>query len=413
MIDSGKRISVEELRVGMFVADVFNAKDVLLYSARTLITNEKQISSLKQHGVTTVAVVFDDDAAYASDTVSTHHDEEAYDEKDVPPGESVIAYASYQQQMKDAGEIRGQTIETVREAMGAVRMGRIFSARKVVRSTESLVEKVLDDPDVYFGLSQIKSHSNHAYVHSVNVSIVAAAFAAALKYSSSQILDIAVGGMLHDIGKMKIPEPLWFKSESCTRKEYEVFKQHPLLGVEIIQGNQQKIPELSKLIIAQHHERWSGGGYPAGRTGQEINETALMCSLADCYDLLTTKTPYRRASIPQEALATIFQKVDEEYPRTLVEQFTRLLGIFPVGSFVKFKSGEKGIVIRVHRNNLLAPVALILFNGAGRRVSKPFVRDLALGSSHRSDYPHYKIECSIDPQLDHVNLSHFFQAIAG
>jgi putative nucleotidyltransferase with HDIG domain len=412
MTPSGKRISIEELRVGMFVADVYNSNEVLLYSARTLITDDKQIASLKQHGVTAVVIISDEGSALAPET-SGQYEEEPTDAQDVPPGENVIAYADYQQQMKEAGEIRRQTVETVHEAMGAVKLGRIFSARKVIQATECLVERVIDDPDVYFGLTQIKSRSKHAFIHAINVSITAAAFASALKYSPEQIRDVAVGGMLHDIGKMKIPEALWLKNENCTRKEFEVFKQHPQLGIEIIEGNQQRIPELSKVIITQHHERWSGGGYPAGLSGQEISETAMMCALADCYDLLTTPMPYRHAHIPQEALAAIFQKIDDEYPRPLVEQFTRLLGIFPVGSFVSLKSGEKGLVIRTHRDNLLAPVVLVLFNSKKNRVAKPFVRDLAAGSSHLTDHLCYKIENSCDPLIYHINPSHFFQLIAG
>jgi putative nucleotidyltransferase with HDIG domain len=259
---------------------------------------------------------------------------------------------------------------------------------------------------------QIRSISNYLYSHSVNVAVMTAAFASALNYSQDTILDAAVGGMLHDIGKIKLPESIWLKNENCSRKEFELFKQHPVLGVEIIKGNGGKLPEFTQAIIGHHHERWNGGGYPAALSGEAIHETALMCALTDVYDLLTSHTPYQAGCIPQEALARIFQCADRDYPRPLVEQFARLLGIYPVGSFVSLKSGEKGLVIRINRTALLSPVVVILIDGHGRHLEKPFVRDLSKGSTHPTDFLHYKIECSLDPTGDGIFPSRYFKAVA-
>ena len=137
-----------------------------------------------------------------------------------------------------------------------------------------------------------------------------------------------------------------------------------------------------------------------------------MCGLADTYDLLTMTTSYRAAVLPQEALAMIFQGADTEYPRTLVERFTRLLGIYPVGACVKLKSNESGMVIRTNRSNLLLPVVLILIDKKGRLLKKPFVRDLSAGSSHEADHGHFKIEQSIDPFQYAIEPARYFRAVA-
>ena len=410
MTSSGKRIPIDELRRGMYVADVFNGSDILLYSARTLITNEQQIESLKKQGVTSLFIFSDEPSTHPNDA---HHGGDIED-GEKPSVESIVAFANYRHQLKEADAVRRETLETVRETMGAVKMGRIFSARSVAKSAERLVEKVLVDPDVYFGLSRIKSLGTDAYAHSLNVSVITIAFAGALNYPSERVAEVAIGGLLHDVGKMKIPETLWMKNECCTRKEFEVFKLHPQFGLAIIDNNNQTLPGLSKKVIVQHHERWNGGGYPAGLRGEQIHEMALMCALADRYDRLTTRTPYHHACIPQEALARIYHGVEDgEFPRTLVEQFTRLLGIYPVGSFVKLGSGEKGLVIRIHRASLLTPVVLILFNKKGKRLEKPFVRDLFAGAANHAGQAHYKIESSLDPLTHHFNPAHYFTALAG
>jgi hypothetical protein len=138
-----------------------------------------------------------------------------------------------------------------------------------------------------------------------------------------------------------------------------------------------------------------------------------MCGLADAYDLLTTTTPHHAAALPQEALAMIFQGADSEYPRTLVERFTRLLGIYPVGAFVKLKSNESGIVIRTNRSNLLLPVVLVLIDKKGRLLEKPFVRDLSAGSLHPADRVHFKIDQSLDPFQCSIDPARYFTPVAG
>jgi putative nucleotidyltransferase with HDIG domain len=407
MIHSGRRISLTDLRQGMFVADVFNENDVLLYSARTLITSDQQIESLKNQGVSSVYIISDEPTSEQTETVLCEPDERV-----MPSGENILEYAHYQQQLKTAGIVHEQALGAIEEAMSAVKMGRMFQSREVVRSTERLVERVVLDPDLYFGLMQIRSIGNYLYSHSVNVAIMTAAFAGALNYSQDKIVDIAVGGMLHDIGKIKLPESIWLKNENCSRKEFESFKLHPAFGVEIVDRSDRKLPEFTRAIIRHHHERWDGGGYPAGLSGESIHETALMCALTDVYDLLTSHTPYHAGCIPQEALARIFQCADVEYPRPLVEQFARLLGIYPVGSFISLKSGEKGLVIRINRSALLVPVVVILVDSHGRHIEKPFVRDLSKGSTHPDDALRYKIECSLDPAGYGIFPSHYFKAVA-
>jgi HD-GYP domain-containing protein (c-di-GMP phosphodiesterase class II) len=407
MVHGGKRIPLTDLRQGMFVADVFNENDVMLFSARTLITSDQQITKLKSQGVRSVYIVSDEPTFIpAGNEVAA---ERAYL---TPSGESILAYAHYQQQIKAAAVVHEQVLDTVGETMNAAKMGSLFNSNDVAQSTERLVERIILDPDIYFALMLVQSAGGYVHTHSLNVAIMTAAFASALNYGQDTILDIALGGILHDIGKMKLPENLWMKNGSCSRREFETFKLHPELGLNIIAASGSKLSELTRAVVGHHHERWNGGGYPAGLSGKSIHEAALICAITDEYDLLTTPTPYHAANTPQEALARIFHRADDEYPRPLVERFARLLGIYPVGSFVNLKSGEKGLVIRVNRAALLTPVVVILIDGQGRHLENPFVRDLSKGSTHPSDSMHYKIECSLDPVAYGIFPGRYFKTVA-
>ncbi len=409
MVPLGKRIPIEELRGGMFVAGVYDQTDAIIYSASTLISDERQIDSLKRSGAVSVVIIPDD--APLDDAGSTLPLPDASEES--APGESIIAYAQYRQELREGTEKIRYAQTTVRDAMEAIKMGRIFLSRNILTATEELVGEVIADPDLYFGLSQVKSLSEHAWSHSVNVAVLSAAFAHSLSYSPEKTRDIAIGAMLHDIGMMKLPQDLWMRRGNFTQAELAVYRTHPSAGIGIIDGSRQKIPAIARTIISQHHERWNGGGFPGRLSGIDINETAFICTLADTYDLLTTRTPYHRANLPQEAMATIFRQVDEGFPRMLVEQFTRLLGIYPVGSFVRLFSGEMGMVIRINRSHLLSPAVLMLFDRKGIRLAKPYVRDLSAEDSVQAGQPLCKIDTSLDPFAFQVTPASIFGIAAG
>ncbi len=210
--------------------------------------------------------------------------------------------------------------------------------------------------------------------------------------------------MLHDIGLVKFPEELIRKEGLQTRQEIEALKKHPAYGIEIIQRFNRELPASVFQVIAQHHERINGSGYPQFLKSDQIHEMAMLCAISDVYDRLTSIKTGHRACLPQEALALIFQGADEEYPRKLVEHFTKLLGIYPVGSFVKLESGEMGLVVKVNRNHLLSPQVIMLFDSGGKRVEKNQFRDLSAWHKE-SDRELWKISCSLDPSNFGINPS--------
>jgi HD-GYP domain-containing protein (c-di-GMP phosphodiesterase class II) len=215
-----------------------------------------------------------------------------------------------------------------------------------------------------------------------------------------------IGGMLHDIGLVSLPKDLFMKQGTCTRQEHELFKSHPIHGLEIIQKNNNTLPDGVYRIIAQHHERVNGDGYPAKLYGTGIDELAIVCAIADMYDILTTKDMFNKTYLPQEALALIFQGSDEEFPRSFIEHFLKLLGIYPVGSFVKLDTGEMGVVIKNNRNKLLTPTVRILFNNKGDRIGTPYVKDLSV-IDYESEDRLTRILHSLDPSSFKVEIENF------
>ena len=391
-----KKIPIEDLTVGMFVEDVFNRDDVLLLSADSVIENDEQISVLRRQGVTSLYI----NTRKGKDVPQKIGD--AARAVDTPTRE-----VEYYKELEHAKAVQRKTLETARDVLDSIRKGNPFSVSKVEEAAQDIVESIVRNPDALISLCQIKGYDEYTYTHSVDVSVLATSLAYSLGYNHEQLLQVCVGGVLHDIGKMKVPESILNKPGKYTEWEFNIMKKHPDYGLEIANGK-KNISEFSKAIIIQHHERFNGKGYPRGLFGMEIAEIGLIGAVADVYDALTSNRVYRAAWTPQKALAVIFQGCDEEYSREIVERFTKQMGIYPVGSFVRLVSGEMGVVIRIDRGNLLSPVVLILFDAAGSRLDQPVEYDLSK-KQKEGEGRLYTVEVSLNPRAYRVDVAPYIK----
>ena len=400
-----KKIPLDQLRPGMYVGNVFNTNGILLYSFNTLIVDYAQVEALRRQGVKTVGINLQKGkgaelAEEKSDSGENPPVPSETTREKVLPGFDPL-------KIEEVVTLRNRTLDAVHDIMAAAAAGRMFSLNTVTENVSAIVDIMLGDPDLLLNINRLQSERPVAYVHSVNVAVLMVGFASGLGYGSSELLDIGIGGMLHDIGKIRLPEELLYMHGSCTRQEYELFKKHPSIGLDIIENSCAPVSPVVKSIVGQHHERLNGGGYPRQLREGSIDELAMVCAIADMYDAMTGSRSYHRKYIPQEALALIFQGADEELPRRLVEHFTKLLGIYPVGSFVKIDSGEMGVVIRNNRNKLLMPVVKILFDADGTQRATPYIKDLSIVSSMEENTSR-RILNSFDPQEFNMQDNQFF-----
>jgi putative nucleotidyltransferase with HDIG domain len=400
-LHKNQKLAIKQLRPGMFVGNVYNERGMLLYSFNTLIRNFAQIEALRRQGVTQVAVNTGKDDTGESDQPQIVRQVEPVE---IYPETQRSNFTFEQEKVKRVVAMRDKVLTAVQNTMNSAKTGRLFSITSIARDAESIVEAMLDEPDIFLSLCQIKSHYTPSYVHSVNVAVLMVGFATALGYAEEQLLEIGIGGMLHDIGMVRLPQGLMHKQGVHTRQEAEQIKRHPKLGLEILNQNGKPISSIVRKIVAQHHERINGGGYPAFLNGNKIDEVALICAIADTYDSLTTQGMYQKMYLPQEALALIFQGADDEFPRELVEYFTKLLGIYPVGSFVKLATGEMGVVVKNNRSKLLAPVVKIVFDETGKQLVTPYLKDLA-AADEQTEERLLRVERSLDPRMYHVTIS--------
>ncbi|HEX2959425.1 MAG TPA: HD-GYP domain-containing protein [Chitinispirillaceae bacterium] len=388
-----RKITISEVEPGMVLEDAFNDQGVLLLSNHIMVKDREQIENLKKRGVSFVLI-------------------NIHDGMDIPveklkKQELFKREEEYYKELSRAKKVHQITLEAAKNTLHAVRMGRQFVSKEVEIVAEKVAESILRNTDAILSLAQIKGYDEYTYVHSVNVGVLLTSVANAMQYTKSSLIEIGIGGLLHDIGKMRIPEHILNKAGKYTDNEFAVMKRHPQLGLDILRSS-RSISDLSRLIVFEHHERFNGKGYPRGITGGQISEVGVMAAVADVYDAMTTDRVYRPAWTPQRALAMIFQGCDIEFPRRIVEFFTRHIGIYPVGSFVRLGTGELGVVIRVEKGKILAPDVLVLYSAKGVKYLQPMEYKLSELQNPTNGKTYY-IESSLNPKNFNVNISEYIQ----
>ena len=227
----------------------------------------------------------------------------------------------------------------------------------VVEIGEQVCQFIDSSKELGINLSKLKVSDEYTYKHSVDVGTMAAILAKALGESESFVRDIAVAGLLHDIGKENIPLSIINKPAKLTVSEFEMIKTHPVHGYKLLMESSNITEEMRQGVL-NHHENVDGTGYPRALTGDKIGKTGKILAIVDVYDALVTARPYKEAKSPADAIEIMFtmsNKFDIDYFRT----FLSVINIYPNGSKIKLSNGQTGIVLRQNKSYPLRPVIKI------------------------------------------------------
>jgi putative nucleotidyltransferase with HDIG domain len=272
--------------------------------------------------------------------------------------------------------------ERVRDILLDARMGRQVELQKVEPVVERILQSVLRNPGALTSLGRVKQKDNYTFQHSVNVGVLLVNFCQHLGMDAAIIRDAAVGGLLHDIGKMKTPDTILNKPGKLSDQEFLVMRGHVTSGVEILR-DVAGLSAVALEIVAQHHEHVDGGGYPIGLKGDAISQLGQMAAIVDVYDALTSIRIYHEAMEPTQALRKLFEWSKFHFNPDLVQRFIQCIGIYPVGTLVRLESGLIGLVVEESAHNLLRPTVRIVYDS--RRDVRVTPRDLDLAAPHVTD----------------------------
>lgn len=264
-----------------------------------------------------------------------------------------------------AKKLHHEANKLVSGLMRDVRLGQQIEVEQCEPVVEAIIDSIFRKPDALLPLAQVKNRDEYTFQHSVAVAALAAAFGRTLELPRAVIKELAIGGLLHDVGKALVPDAVLNKPGKLTDDEFVLMKNHAALGAQLL----KKTPGISEIAYnaaAQHHERFDGTGYPLGLKGDDISLYGQMLAIVDVYDAITSLRIYHKGMPPTEALRNMFQWSKQHFSPTLVQAFIKGIGIYPAGSLVRMESGRMGVVREVVPDKLLQPVVKVFFSAERR-----------------------------------------------
>ena len=209
---------------------------------------------------------------------------------------------------------------------------------------DQIIEDIVTHKDAMLNLLDIKSFDLYTYQHSVNVVVLSIVMGVGLNMKRKDLHNLGMAAMFHDIGKTAIPIEIFNKTESLTAEEYEIFKNHPKHGF-LIAKERMLLSAHTYVAIMQHHEKYDGSGYPAGKTGDCLLLFSKIIAIANVYDAMTSKTSRYESVLPSEALEYIMANAGIRFDPALVSLFTKKVAAYPLGTTVTLSNGLRGIVV--------------------------------------------------------------------
>ena len=260
-----------------------------------------------------------------------------------------------------AKEVKQHATETVAEMMRQVQVGKTLKLAIINNVVTAMMESVLRNPDAFVWLTQLKHKDAYTYSHAIDSCALAMTFGRHLGLPRENLVNLGLGALMFDIGKMKLPDGLLSKPGQLSPEEFQVVKKHVGYGVEIVTMMQGAGKEVIDMV-GTHHERFDGSGYPRGIRGTSISMFGRLAGILDCYDAITSDRSYKKAISPHHALRTLYNGCNTAFQEELVEQFIQCLGVYPTGTLVEMASGEVGIVISQNRVRRLRPKVMLILD---------------------------------------------------
>ena len=271
-----------------------------------------------------------------------------------------------------------------------------------------MVLSVARNPDALLWLARLRKTDQYSYDHSLDVAAHVMIFGRYLGLGDESIATLGMAGMLQDVGKLSMPERLLQKIGPVTPREYEIFKTHVDFSLQILSASPQATPQMLE-IVARHHERCDGSGYPHGLKGDAVGLMAEIAGLCDVYCAMTRERPYGEAASSQAALDTVRAQRGIRFSESTVDQFVQCIGLYPVGALVELNTGEVGVVVAQNRIRRLKPRVMILLGPDKKPNAYPHTLDLLYDQGSATGVP-CAIVRSLPPGAFGVEPSEFYLA---
>jgi putative nucleotidyltransferase with HDIG domain len=373
-----KRISVEHLRVGMFIQEFCGSwMDHPFWRSKFLLEDPQDIQRILASSIRELWI----DSSKGLDVEGGQVKEEADLEitqmlASAEKFDAVIQKVNLAQEMTRAAKIVAKSEEAVSSMFKEARMGKALNAEDALPLVEEISNSVLRNPGALISLARLKTKNNYTYMHSVAVCALMVALARELKMDETATRKAGLAGLLHDVGKMAIPDEILEKPGKLTDEEFTTIRSHPVEGHKmLLEAN--GVDEVALDVCLHHHEKIDGRGYPDGLSSEQISIYAKMGAVCDVYDAITSNRPYKNGWDPAESLRKMAEWSKDHFDPVIFQAFVKSVGIYPIGSLVRLESGRIGVVIDQSGKSLTTPRVKVFYSTKSKLRIPPEVLDLS------------------------------------
>ena len=262
----------------------------------------------------------------------------------------------------------------IKNIIKSTKQSKEIDTEEIGNVVEQIMDELLYEEDVLIHAGDILFYDEYTYAHSIHVCVLSIIMGKALGYSIPRIKELAIGALLHDLGKIFVPEEILNKPNKLTTEEFRKIQLHPQDGYQVLRPFRE-ISGLSKLIVLGHHEKIDGTGYPAGLKGDQIHEAVRLVSICDVFAAMTSDRVYRKKIKTYEVIEYLIAMSGQAFDASLVSAFIDHIVIYPTGQGVLLNTGEKGIVVKQNRHMTSRPIVRIFWNAKGEKIS-PYEIDM-------------------------------------
>jgi putative nucleotidyltransferase with HDIG domain len=376
-----KKISVRDLKLGMFVDELCGSwMNHPFWKSAFTLSEQKDLKALQECGIDEVWIDSSKGLDVAAKVVPASDAKPKAEEAPPQPAaekEKPVVRVSLDEELDRARKIQAKAKQAVISMFNEARMGNALHVGEAATLVDEINQSVARNPGAMLSLSKLKNKDDYTYLHSVSVCALMLALGRQLGVQGEALKSLGMAGLLHDVGKAVIPEEVLNKPGRLTDEEFDIVKGHSLKGWEILKTS-YGVDDIALDVCLHHHERMDGTGYPDKLPGSELALHVKMGAVCDVYDAVTSDRCYKQGWAPAEALHKMAEWKGTHFDEHVFQAFVKMVGIYPVGTLVKLKSGRLGVVTDQSEKSLLTPKVKVFFSSKSKEPIFMQIVDLAL-----------------------------------
>lgn len=374
-----KKVRASDVRLGMYIHEIKgNWLEHPFWRKSFKLEQQKDLDKLLDSKLTEMWI----DTSKGLDVEETKRVDAVVNQVAAEPKRPVkkpVKTVSLEQELAVAKKLHSKTKAAVVSMFGDARMGKAIEVEEASVMVDEINQSVERNSNALLSLIRLKTATEYTYLHSVAVCILMIAVGKQLGLQGEELKQAGMAGLLHDIGKMEIPDEILDKPGKLTDEEFDIMKSHPQRGWELLKSC-DGIHETALDVCLHHHERVDGKGYPEKLSGDALTLFARMGAVCDVYDAISSDRCYKKAWSPAESIHKMASWREGHFDEKVFQAFVKTIGIYPNGTLVKLKSGRLGVVMEQSKKSLTAPIVKVFFSMKANAHLPAEIIDLSKGA---------------------------------